>query len=175
MTTFSHHHHPSFQELCLKTLKESGARLTRARMALIESLESAREPLAPKEILQKTQDRLKGQETVDSVTIYRILDRFCELGLVHQVAPSGGYLACTHLACTEQPHIMTYCTQCRQADEIHVPDEVMAPLLWFLRSQNKFEAKKHLFQLDGTCASCRQDLRVKAFATSEEAPTEPLS
>ena len=150
----THAHHQSFQELCLKTLKDSGARLTRARMALIECLADADEPLAPKEILQKTQDRLKGQESVDGVTVYRILDRFCELGLVHQVSPSGGYLACTHLACTEHPHIMTFCIKCQQATEIHVPDEVMAPLLWFLRSQNKFEPKKHLFQLDGICESC---------------------
>ena len=58
------HHHPShtFKDLCLKTLKDSGARLTKARLALIDCMEDSREPLSPKEILQKTQKLLDDQE-----------------------------------------------------------------------------------------------------------------
>ncbi len=152
-----HTHSESFKALCLKTLKESGARVTKARLALIDCLAEAHDPLTPKAIMQQTQARLNGDETIDTVTIYRILDRFCELGLVHQVAPSGDYIACTHLACEEHenPHIMTFCTRCEQAAEIHVPSAILAPLMWFLRAQNKFEPKKHLFQLDGICSKCQ--------------------
>ncbi len=145
----------SFKDLCVKTLKESGARLTKPRMALIECLAHSKVPLSPKVILQKTAEQLDEQESIDAVTVYRILDRFSELGLVHQVAPNGDYIACTHLACEASTHIMTHCTSCDAAREIHVPEEVLAPMLWYLKSQNQFEPKKHLFQLDGICARCQ--------------------
>lgn len=154
----------TFKDLCLKTLKESGARLTKPRQALIECLAVAKEPLSPKEILRRTESMLEASESIDTVTVYRILDRFYELGLVHQVAPTGDYIACTHLACAASPHIMTFCTSCQTAKEIHVPEAVMAPMLWYLKSQNGFEAKEHLFQLDGLCALCR----TKAGAPSPE-------
>ncbi|MCX6129847.1 MAG: Fur family transcriptional regulator [Proteobacteria bacterium] len=143
----------SFKNTCIKTLRESGARLTKPRLALIDCLAESRLPLSPKEIYQKTTQQLED-ETIDAVTVYRILDRFAELGLVHKVAPDGDYIACTHLACEASPHIMTHCTLCHTASEIHVPEEVMAPVLWFLRNQNHFEPKKHLFQMDGICARC---------------------
>ncbi len=146
----------SFKDLCIKTLKESGARVTKPRLALIDCLASARGPLSPKEILQKTEALLDKSESIDTVTVYRILDRFAELGLVHQVAPNGDYIACTHLACEATPHIMTFCGQCETASEIHVPEAVIGPLLWYLKSEVGFEAKKHLFQLDGVCGECRK-------------------
>ncbi len=37
----------SFQDICIRTLKESGARLTKARLALIECLSESKVPLFP--------------------------------------------------------------------------------------------------------------------------------
>lgn len=144
-----------FEDLCVKTLKESGARLTKARLALIDCLAASRVPLSPKEIFQRTEASLEKNDSIDTVTVYRILDRFCELGLVHRVAPNGDYVACTHLACDSSPHIMTHCIACQQASEIHIPEDIIAPLMWFMRTQKNFEPKKHLFQLDGLCDACR--------------------
>ncbi len=147
----------SFQDMCVKTLKESGARLTKPRLALIECLATAKSALSPKEIFQKTESLLAKEksESIDTVTVYRILDRFAELGLVHRVAPNGDYIACTHLACDSSPHIMTRCISCQAAAEMHIPEDIIAPLLWFMRTQKKFEPKEHLFQLDGICEACR--------------------
>ena len=145
----------SFQEMCVKTLKESGARLTKPRLALIDCLANAKSALSPKEIFQRTELLLEKAESIDTVTVYRILDRFCELGLVHRVAPHGDYIACSHLACESAPHIMTRCIQCQAAAEMHIPEDIIAPLLWFMRTQKKFEPKEHLFQLDGLCELCR--------------------
>ena len=151
----------SFKDICVKTLKESGARLTRPRLALIDCLANSKTPLSPKEILKNTALQLDKTESIDAVTVYRILDRFAELGLVHKVAPEGDYIACTHLACAATPHIMTRCIDCQTAREIHVPEEVMAPMLWYLKHHNQFEPKKHLFQMDGVCASCSAQAPIK--------------
>ena len=146
----------SFQEMCVKTLKESGARLTKPRLALIDCLANANSALSPKEIFQRTEAALAkdSSDSIDTVTVYRILDRFAELGLVHRVSPHGDYIACTHLACESSPHIMTRCIQCQSAAEMHIPEAVIAPLLWYMRTQKGFEPKEHLFQLDGLCQDC---------------------
>lgn len=144
----------SFQDMCVKTLKKSGARLTKPRLALIDCLANAKAAMSPKEIFQKTESLLEKSESIDTVTVYRILDRFAELGLVHRVSPNGDYIACTHLSCASAPHIMTRCTQCQAAAEMHIPEDIIAPLLWFMRTQKKFEPKEHLFQLDGICGDC---------------------
>jgi Fe2+ or Zn2+ uptake regulation protein len=153
--------HESFQDLCLKTLKESGARMTKPRLALIDCLATAKVPLSPKEIFQKTEQLLDKNDSIDTVTVYRILDRFTELGLVHRVAPHGDYVACTHLACSSSPHIMTRCIRCQSTQEIHIPEDVIAPMMWFMRTQKKFEPKEHLFQLDGLCETCQSKQAVQ--------------
>jgi Fe2+ or Zn2+ uptake regulation protein len=149
----------SFQDMCVKTLKESGARLTRPRIALIDCLANAESALSPKEIFQRTESLLAREkaESIDTVTVYRILDRFAELGLVHRVAPHGDYIACSHLSCDSSPHIMTRCTSCQAAAEVHIPEDVIAPLLWYMRTQKRFEPKEHLFQLDGLCEACKSN------------------
>lgn len=154
----------SFQEMCVKTLKESGARLTKPRLALIDCLANAKVALSPKEIFQRTESLLEKSESIDTVTVYRILDRFAELGLVHRVSPNGDYIACTHLSCATSPHIMTRCIHCQAAAEMHIPEDIIAPLLWFMRTQKKFEPKEHLFQLDGVCEICRIREAEKAAA-----------
>ncbi|MDQ3235188.1 MAG: transcriptional repressor [Pseudobdellovibrionaceae bacterium] len=147
----------SFQDICIRTLKESGARLTKARLALIECLSESKVPLSPKEILKRTEESLDKSESIDTVTVYRVLERLYELGLVHRVAPDGEYIACTHLTCESEPHIMTRCVNCGKATEMHVPDDILSPLIWFMKTQKKFAPKKHLFQLDGLCESCGKE------------------
>jgi Fe2+ or Zn2+ uptake regulation protein len=146
----------SFQDICIRTLKESGSRLTKARIALIECLSESKVPLSPKEILERAEKSLDKSESMDTVTVYRILDKLYELGLVHRVAPGGDYIACTHLSCQSMPHIMTHCVSCQKTNEIHVPEDILSPLMWFMKTQKKFEPKKHLFQLDGLCERCSQ-------------------
>ncbi len=148
----------TFQAMCVKTLKESGARLTKPRLALIDCLANAKSALSPKEIFQRTESLLDKSESIDTVTVYRILDRFCELGLVHRVAPHGDYIACTHLSCQSAPHVMTRCIHCQAASEMHIPEDIVAPLIWYMRTQKKFEPKEHLFQLDGVCDECSNRL-----------------
>ncbi|MFW7380918.1 MAG: Fur family transcriptional regulator [Oligoflexus sp.] len=143
----------SFKQIAVKTLKNSGARITKPRMAVIDCLDQSHEPLTAKEITESIQSDA-NQVDMDPVTTYRILDRFRELGLIHQINPSGRYMTCTHLKCQEEYHVLLRCRNCQKVQEQHVPKHVMAPFFAYLSHQLQFHAGQDVFQLDGYCSSC---------------------
>lgn len=144
----------SFKQIALLTLKKAGSRITKPRMAVIDCLDQSTEPLTAKEITESIQADSRQSE-LDPVTTYRILDRFTELGLVHQIAPSGRYLPCTHLRCQEKYHVLLRCLSCHKVDEQHVPGRILSPFFEFLENQLHFHSAQQVFQLDGYCMACR--------------------
>lgn len=64
-------------------VRQSGARVTGARVAVLAALLGARRPLSHQEVL----DRLRrAQAPFDRVTLYRVLDWLAEHGLAHKLA-----------------------------------------------------------------------------------------
>ncbi|HVC49930.1 MAG TPA: transcriptional repressor [Burkholderiales bacterium] len=63
-------------------LRKSGAPVTVARIHILAMLISERRALSHHDI----RDRLKGGPEIDRVTIYRVLEWLCSVGLAHQVA-----------------------------------------------------------------------------------------
>lgn len=133
-------------------LKEHQLRVTRPRKRLIQCLIEHNKPLSAREVMKD----LAGEDSMDQVTIYRILETLLEIGLIHQVFPSGGYLLCDHIKCDHGIHVMLHCKQCDSHNEIEIPKEVFAPLEWYLQQSHGFNPLHHLFQMDGHCQSCQQ-------------------
>lgn len=142
-----------YRDACLEALRNTGARITKARLSVIDCLGRSELPLTPAEILDHIQTS-ETLATIDKVSVYRVLDTLHQLGLVHQVFPSGGYVACDHTGCHSGLHIMTRCSQCGEAKEHDVPDAVLAPMRWFLQNEIHFQVGKHFFQVDGLCKKC---------------------
>lgn len=142
-----------YTEECCQALKSSGARITSARKAVIKCLAHAEHPVSPRQILQKiTKD--KDLPSVDQVSVYRVLERLVELGLVHQVFPTGSYVACFHSRCSMMFHVLTNCRSCGQTKEEHIPRETLAPVLGYLESALQFSPDAHLVQISGSCREC---------------------
>jgi Fe2+ or Zn2+ uptake regulation protein len=145
-----------FKQFAIKTLRERGSRVTKPRLAVIECFDRSDEPLNAKEVmswLQRHPDA--GGLDIDNVTAYRILEKFHEFSLLHQIAPTGRYIACTHFKCLETHHVLLHCQKCQQVNEEHVPSELLASFFWYLENTLNFYPKKHVFQLDGLCQKCR--------------------
>ncbi len=147
-----------YSQKCEQILRDSGAKVTKPRLAVIKLLSTATDCLSPREILEEINltSRKKSTQVIDQVSVYRILDAFLKLGLVHQVFPTGGYIACTHLNCKAGLHILIHCTECHNTEEIDIPGDIFSPLKWYIEQHKSFVPKNHLFQIDGTCMHCRK-------------------
>lgn len=145
----------SFLTACKRALRETGARVTQPRISVIRCLAEAAEPLSAREVFERI-SRDREAANVDQVSVYRILEALSELGLIHQVFPSGGYLPCFHQNCSSTLHVLIRCTSCERVDELDVPQETLAPMVWYLRNEQDFYPDEHLFQMNGLCAACRQ-------------------
>ena len=143
-----------YVESSLHTLRSAGVRLTKARMAFLEELAEIKRPMRARELFDLV-SKSKRVGRVDQVTVYRILDKFEEFGLVHRVSPSGGYLPCFHQNCSSSsPHILLHCSTCEKISELAIPEETLAPMLWYLKGSHGFTANSEPLQLSGVCSAC---------------------
>jgi Fe2+ or Zn2+ uptake regulation protein len=147
-------HNEGFEAICQRALKQDGARLTHARLAVIGALAETTRPLSPKDVLSEVKRRSPG-EPVDLVSIYRTLEKLRQLELVHRVAPHGAFLPCRHASCGHERHVMMHCRNCAQTKECDIPEAAIRPLLRFLSERWQFGADSHAFQIDGVCEECR--------------------
>ncbi|MGY3804841.1 Fur family transcriptional regulator [Pigmentibacter ruber] len=144
----------SFKELAFEAMKENNLRITKSRLAVIQCLENSKVPLSPKSIFDSL---LKDYNIkIDQVSVYRILEAFIQLKLIHQVFPSGDYLSC-HTRCEENPnHIILNCIKCHKVMEVHLDIETISSILLSIQEKFQFEPINHMFQIDGNCEQCRK-------------------
>lgn len=84
--------------------RQSGARITKPRLAVLEALAKAERSLSPKDLTDIIR-KSRRLPDVDLATVYRILDALAELGLVHRVGAHGDFVACEHHACKVDLHL----------------------------------------------------------------------
>ncbi|MGQ8365565.1 transcriptional repressor [Glaciecola sp. 1036] len=96
----------------------------------------------------------KLRETDDNAkppTIYRALDFFLNLGLVHKVESTNTFKACHHFDCSH-PVQFLICDKCGDVQEIQsegVKDTLEAQAL-----QNAFIIRTQTIEAHGTCKQC---------------------
>ena len=138
-------------------LKAHGLRRTEAREALLRTLIAARQPLSHKEILARMRRR------VNRVTIYRALDAFVEIGMVHEalvtdrtrVFELGDH--CGLRQC--HPHFT-----CRRCGAVHCMMEAVIPLAQNLPPGYVIERQR--VHIEGLCPVCAKHSRKKARRAS---------
>jgi len=138
---------------CVETLKQSGGRITKARLAILECLADAKHLMAPKDLLELVHGQL-GMADVDLATIYRCLEAFHELGLVHRIGPQGSFVACAHLDCDVDIHFVAHCNSCGKTEEVDLSAELLTRMRKEIRSSIRFTPLDHFFQMNGTCSIC---------------------
>ena len=102
-----------FLDLAENTFKQHKWRFTAGARNLAKVLNQTETPLPVKSIRQEIIN--KGL-TIDTATVYRLLDRFIESKLIHRVL--DGYMICTDPENTEESHHFLLCDECGKADEI---------------------------------------------------------
>jgi Fe2+ or Zn2+ uptake regulation protein len=141
---------------CLEALRKAGCRITRQRMAVIDCLAHANSPLSAPDLYEQL-SQSDESDSLDRASVYRALDTLLELDLVHRVPLTGAYLACKHQSCKKFHHVLYRCTQCEKVQELDVPNEVVAPLLFHLKESLNVTPDTHLLHMDGLCKACSKE------------------
>ncbi len=134
-------------------LRESGLRITKPRLAVLECLAGSQQALAPRDLLERVQSK-RSLPNIDLATVYRILEALVELDLVHRVGNQGGFIACEHRGCSAGMHVIAHCVACDNTQEVDLPEALMHQLTQHMRKTFHFQPDSHFFQMEGTCAPC---------------------
>lgn len=132
----------------LAQLQATGCRLTAARRAVTEVMQSAERALTPVEVYDAARKR---DPRLGLVTVYRTLEKLEALGLIQRVHHEQGCQAFLRAGVGHQ-HILL-CERCGRA-ALFEGDNLDA-LFARVGEQTGFEIKSHWLQLYGLCRDCR--------------------
>jgi Fur family ferric uptake transcriptional regulator len=129
-------------------LRTKGFRDTQPRRLVLKVLHRLRRATTPAEIEECV--RAEG-DTINLVTVYRVLEVLLELGIAHRHPCSGKVALCT-LPSADGHHGFLHCSRCGDTEEFMSP-ELCAVEDRIARSAG-FKAKDHVSEIVGTCRSC---------------------
>jgi Fur family transcriptional regulator, ferric uptake regulator len=147
---------PRRVQTALTVLREKRERVTKARQAVIEVLDSTEEHLAADEIVARAEVSAPG---VHRATVYRALSTLGDLGLVTHTHV-GGSATVYHLAVpvptgqTATTHAHLQCTNCQAV--IDIPADALDSLIARADHEVGFLVEPHHAALLGLCADCRR-------------------
>ena len=130
-------------------LASQGLKLTAVRLAVLGILGAAPRALRAKEILEV----IRTHRRVNKVTVYRILEDFCNRGMVRRLSLEGRVshyeLACEH----RPPHPHFQCHTCR---EVQCLDPVPLTRVWTELQGPVGNRADHVdIRVEGLCHKCR--------------------
>ena len=132
------------EQYCIKR----GVRLTPIRRQVLELLLTYPNVVKAYEIL----DELKKQrKNAAPPTVYRALDFFVEIGVLHRAESLNGFVFCSHF---DEAHtsVILNCTHCGATEEL-AAEEPVDILLAFCRERG-FTVQDGPLVLSGKCARC---------------------
>lgn len=129
--------------------ERSRLRRTKPRSLILDALSKVGRPASHKDIHARIS---KGKERIDLVTVYRTLESFERLGIVHRHMSSGGFVLCS-LPETRGHHGFLSCESCGSVEEF-CDSELCKEENRIARSAG-FEPKRHMSEVIGVCMRCR--------------------
>lgn len=109
--------------------------------------------LLRKQRLPRTAEWLQARlQNVSVATVYRMMDDFLHVGLVHRVDLGHGH-AHYEYNDPKRHHHHLVCQECGDVRDVVVPDEER--LVQRLAKRHRFSLRSHSFELFGVCRSCQ--------------------
>jgi len=127
-------------------LDTHGLRDTQSRRLVLKVLMQSKKPLSQKDIHACL---AKEDRVVNLVTVYRILEKFRDVGLIHHSA--GGVVFCS-LEQADGHHVLLSCEECGVIEEYC--DEELCKHEDRIAKRAGFFPTSHVSELIGRCASC---------------------
>ena len=137
------------------TCRQSGSRLTPKRQQILEELLRAGKPLSAYNLADMYKERFG--ESMPPMSVYRILDFLVQEKLVHKLASTNQYLACSHITCDHEHEIPQFliCDECNSVTEIGIKKTIIQALKDSVDSTD-FQMSSPQLELHGLCKQCKK-------------------
>ncbi|GAB4462765.1 MAG: Fur family transcriptional regulator [Anaerolineales bacterium] len=134
--------------LWLTQLQENGYRLTGARRAVVETMQTSTRALSPLQVFDLAR---KKYPALGLVTVYRTLEKLEELHLIQRVHQPQGCQAFISAGAGHQ-HLLL-CQNCGQVEFFEGDD--LEALTNVISQRTGYQIKEHWLQLFGLCQNCQ--------------------
>jgi Fur family zinc uptake transcriptional regulator len=129
--------------------KDKGARLTPLRERVYEILINQDSAIGAYDLLDELR---KTENNAKPPTVYRALDFFLDLGLVHKVESTNAFMACHHFD-SSHPVQFLICDTCGDVQEIQSAG--VKETLEAQAEQNAFVILRQTIEAHGVCQKCQ--------------------
>ncbi|MDD4319009.1 MAG: Fur family transcriptional regulator [Candidatus Peribacteraceae bacterium] len=129
-------------------LKRHDLKYTRPRRLVLRALASLKKPCSPYDVQKWIHAK---NEAVHVVTIYRVLETFVRIGIVHRHPCDGHFFLCS-LPAQPGHHRFLHCTSCGEVRE-YLNEALCQAEEQCIRSSH-FRVHTHVSEFLGTCAAC---------------------
>ena len=136
------------KDVILQKLKSDGYRLTRARLAIIEFLTDANQPMTATTILSTLKS--KGS-LMDRATVYRELNFLVANNIVRQIQFAGKV---THYEIKSDHHHHLVCIKCNSIKEIVLGKHLEHHERQIFQKE-RFKVVSHALEFYGLCQNCQ--------------------
>ncbi|MBF0142271.1 MAG: transcriptional repressor [Magnetococcales bacterium] len=150
-----HDHHPCrlrFVAGAEAVCREKGARLTRVRRQVLEILAASHRPLGAYDILEQMVSTSPSGRRPAPITVYRVLDFFQELGMVHRLSSRNAFFLCSQGG-HRQTMPFWLCRECDTVTEASLPELEMA--MPRRAAELGFSPISVQVEVEGVCPHCR--------------------
>ncbi len=133
--------------------QQAGGRFTDKRRNILKNLINAKSPLSAYDLTELYNQN--NDKKVQPMSVYRILDFFIEMKLVHKLPTLNKYVVCSHLSCqhSHQDQYFVVCKSCGDAQEISMNSKLTQELNESVSSVG-FQLVDAQFELFGLCKNC---------------------
>lgn len=137
-------------DLWLTQLQNNGYRLTQARRAVVEIIQSSGRALTPVEVFDMARKRYPA---LGLVSVYRTLEKLEQLHLIQRVHQPQGCQA--FIAESNKHEHLLLCQNCGHVTFFEGDDLEM--LIKSISKKTGYQIREHWLQLFGLCQSCQQN------------------
>jgi Fur family zinc uptake transcriptional regulator len=133
--------------------QQAGGRFTDKRRNILDNLIQAKQPLSAYDLAELYNQ--SNSQKIQPMSVYRILDFFIEMKLVHKLPTLNKYVVCSHLACkhNHQDQYFVICKVCGSAQEVTMNTQLTQELSESASTVG-FKITDAQFELFGLCKKC---------------------
>lgn len=136
--------------------QSKGGRLTQKRRSILELLLENNQPQSAYEIADLYHE--KSGNKIPAMSVYRMLEFLIENGLVHKLASTNKFIACSHIACdhAHQTPQFLICDNCCSVNEIGIDNKLITALEKSIDAKH-FQLNSPQLELHGLCEKCQNN------------------